>query len=201
MHLPGIQQQNITSARPNPHLIPKTGFNNMESKLVDYALLCDESLIPSHLVQQVLADSRYEIDSINHTSASVQSLKQDPIAVSIETKTPNGIESTALTQLSLWAATHFNRLRTLLRPTKRDVVFMPLPLIMAVGGRYSLFFAIDGTITEGTIIAGGETTFGDCATLDGCYQVLAGLRTVGIWVKEVRVPWFVSECLGAQIEH
>lgn len=57
---------------------------------------------------------------------------------------------------------------------------MPLPLIMAVGGRYSLFFAIDGTITEGITIAGGETEFGDCVTLDGCYQVLAGLRAVGI---------------------
>jgi hypothetical protein len=201
MHLPGIQQQNITSARPNPRLVPKTGFSNTESKLVDYALVCDESLIPSHLVQQVLADSRNEIDSINHTSASVQSLRQDPIAVSIETKTPNGSESTALAQLSLWAATHFNRLRTLLPPTKRDVVLMPLPLIMAVGGRYSLFFAIDGTITEGITIAGGETAFGDCATLDGCYQVLAGLRAVGMWVKEVWVPWFVSECLGAQTEH
>ncbi|KAL6149969.1 hypothetical protein ACJQWK_02536 [Exserohilum turcicum] len=201
MHLPGIQQQNITSARPNPHLVPKTGFNNTESKLVDHALVCDESLIPSHLVQQVLADSRNGIDSINHTSASVQSLRQDPIAVSIETKTPNGSESTALAQLSLWAATHFNRLRTLLRPTKRDVVLMPLPLIMSVGGRYSLFFAIDGAIAEGITIAGGETAFGDCATLDGCYQVLAGVRAVGIWVKEVWVPWFVSECLDAQIQH
>ncbi|RMZ66335.1 Methyltransferase type 11 [Pyrenophora seminiperda CCB06] len=200
IHLPGIQQQNITSARPNPHLVPKTGFNDTESKLVDYALLCDESLIPSRLVEQVLADSRNEIDSINHTSASVQSLRQDPIAVSIETKTPNGSESAALTQLSLWAATHFNRLRTLLPPSKRDVVSMPLPLIMAVGGRYSLFFAIDGAIEEGISITGGETAYGDCATLEGCYQVLAGLLLVGTWVKEVWVPWFVRECLATRTE-
>ncbi|KAH8732083.1 hypothetical protein GQ44DRAFT_698439 [Phaeosphaeriaceae sp. PMI808] len=197
MHLPGITQQNITSARPNSRLVPKTGFNDTESKLVDYALLCDETLIPPHLVEQVLADHHNGVDSINHTSASVQSLRRDPIAVSIETKTPNGSESVALTQLSLWAATHFNRLRTLLPPNKRDIILMPLPLVMAVGGRYSLFFAIDGTVAEGIAIAGGESAFGDCAMLEGCYQVLAGLRMVGAWVKEVWVPWFLKECLGA----
>ncbi|KAH8688931.1 hypothetical protein GQ44DRAFT_780690 [Phaeosphaeriaceae sp. PMI808] len=122
MHLPGIEYQNITTARPDPRLVPKTGLTHTESKLVDYALICDKTLIPPHLVERILADTCNGIDSINHTRDSVQSLRRSPIAVSFETKTPNGSESEALTQLSLWAVTHFNRLRSLLPPGKRDIV-------------------------------------------------------------------------------
>ncbi|CAG5184114.1 uncharacterized protein ALTATR162_LOCUS10917 [Alternaria atra] len=195
MHLAGIEYQNITTARPDPRLVPKTGLAHTESKLVDYALVCDKTLIPPHVVERILADTRNGIDSINHTRDSVQSLRRNPIAVSFETKTPNGSESEALTQLSLWAATHFNRLRTLLPPGKSDVVAMPLPLIMAVGGRYSLLFVIDGSMGQGIRVFGGEAAFGDCASLEGCYQVLAGLRRVGEWVRETWVSWFVGECL------
>jgi hypothetical protein len=35
--------------------------------------------------------------------------------------------------------------------------------------------------------------------LEGCYQVLAGLRLVGDWVAETWVPWFVRECLGSEV--
>ena len=72
---------------------------------------------------------------------------------------------------------------------------MLLPLITAVGGRYSLFFAIDGE--DEIRIVGGELDFGNTATLEGCYQVLAGLERVGSWVREVYVPWFVTNCLPA----
>ncbi|KAH7343083.1 hypothetical protein BKA66DRAFT_479156 [Pyrenochaeta sp. MPI-SDFR-AT-0127] len=65
------------------------------------------------------------------------------ICVSIETKTPDGKESTALFQPSLWAATHFNHLRTLLPQSQRNIILMSLRLITTVGGQYSLFFAID----------------------------------------------------------
>ncbi|KAF9728458.1 hypothetical protein PMIN01_13591 [Paraphaeosphaeria minitans] len=189
-HLPGIEQENVTAVRLDPKLVPKVRDINAESKLVDFVLIADETLIPPRLVKQVLADTRNSITSISHTT--YERVRLRPICISIETKTPDGKESTALVQLSLWATTHFNRLRTLLPPSQRNVIPMPLPLITAVGGRYSLFFAIDG---EEIKIVGGESNFGNTATLEGCYQVLEGLKRVGEWVRRVYVPWFVANCL------
>jgi hypothetical protein len=39
-------------------------------------------------------------------------------------------------------------------------VIMPLPLVIAMGGRYSLLFAIDGPVGQGLRVVGGETAFG-----------------------------------------
>lgn len=190
-HLPGIEQENVTAVRLDTKLIPKVRAIDAESKLVDFVLIADETLIPPKLVKQVLADARNGITSISHTP--YERVRFRPICVSIETKTPDGKESTALVQLSLWATTHFNRLRTLLPQSQRHVVPMPLPLIIAVGGRYSLFFAVD---SEDEIkIVGGESDFGNTATLEGCYQVLTGLKRIGEWVREVYAPWFVANCL------
>jgi hypothetical protein len=86
-------------------------------------------------------------------------------------------------------------LRTLLPLSQRHVIPLPLPLITTVGGRYSLFLAIDGE--DETRIIGGESDFGNTATLEGFYQVLEGLERVGSWVREVYVPWFVRNCLPA----
>ena len=62
---------------------------------------------------------------------------------------------------------------------------MPLPLIAAVGGRYSLFFAIDGEYEIRMI--GGKSDFRNTATLEVYYQVLAGLGKVDQWVRGVYV--------------
>lgn len=190
-HLPGIEQENVTAVRLDPKLIPKVRDIDAESKLVDYALIADETLIPPKLVKQVLTNAKSGIASISHTT--YERVRLRPICVSIETKTPDGRESTALVQLSLWATAHFNRLRTLLPPSKRNIISIPLPLIATVGGRYSLFFAIDGE--DEISIVGGESDFGNTATLEGCYQVLKGLTSVGEWVRSVYVPWFVDNCL------
>lgn len=131
--LPGIEQENVTTVRLDTKLIPKVRTIDAESKLVDFALVANETLIPPKLVKQVLADMRNGITSISHTT--YERVRLRPICVSIETKTPDGKESTALVQLSLWATTHFNHLRTLLPKSQRNVIAMPLPLITTVGGR------------------------------------------------------------------
>lgn len=58
-----------------------------------------------------------------------------------------------------------------------------------------MFFAIDGE--DEISIVGEESDFGNTATLEGCYQVLAGLERIGEWVRGVYVPWFVANCLPA----
>ncbi|RMZ71365.1 Methyltransferase type 11 [Pyrenophora seminiperda CCB06] len=155
-HLPGIEQENFTAVRLDPKPVPI----NAEFKLVGFVLIADETLIPHRLVKQVLADTRNSITSISHTT--YERVRLRPICISIAT---DGKEYTTLFQLALSAITHFNRLRTLLPPSERNVIPMPLPLVAAVCGRYSLFFAIDG---EEINIIGGKTNFGDTATLVGC---------------------------------
>jgi hypothetical protein len=130
--------------------------------------------VPPHLVERILADTYNGINSINHTRDSVQSQRRNPIGVPFETKTPNGSESEALTQLSLWAATPFDHLRTLLPRCKRDIVVMPLPLIMAAGGRYSLLFTIDGSAGQRIRVVGEETALGIVQAWRGVTRFLPG---------------------------
>ncbi|KAF2730000.1 hypothetical protein EJ04DRAFT_568159 [Polyplosphaeria fusca] len=92
-HTPGVEQENVTAVRLDTKLIPKVRDIDDESKLVDFALIANETLIPLDLVKQVLADTRNGITSINHTS--YERVRLRPICVSIETKTPDGKESTA----------------------------------------------------------------------------------------------------------
>ncbi|CAG5137232.1 uncharacterized protein ALTATR162_LOCUS57 [Alternaria atra] len=109
-NLPGIQQENVTAVRLDAKLVPKVRDINAESKLVDFVLIA---------ISQVLADTRNRITSITSIShTTYEGVRLWPICISIETKTLDGKVSTALVQLSLWATTRFNRLRTLLPPSQ-----------------------------------------------------------------------------------
>ncbi|KAK7397568.1 hypothetical protein QQX98_013066 [Neonectria punicea] len=95
-----------------------------------------------------MAPGTRPIDSTNHTEYSPLTR---PISVSIERKSPNGSHDEALAQLSIWVVSHFERLR---RP--RDVktreqglvalegsIPMALPLLLAIGSSWRLYFAVD----------------------------------------------------------
>lgn len=120
-HLPNNQQENVTVYRPNPKLVNRTGIHETENKLVGFALLCHEPLIPAELSLQ----KRHR----QHQSHRCLYRDQDPRWLRV--LGPDS--SLALCGYVL------NRLRTLLPPEKRHVVNMPLSQIMTVGGWYSYF--------------------------------------------------------------
>jgi hypothetical protein len=95
--------------------------------------------------------------SINQSEYAPLTLR--PIAVSIETKTPDGSVQEGKAQLSIWAAAHFERLRSLAKAKrqgeqecvlddndveeKEEVISMPLPLVLISGSSWILYFAVD----------------------------------------------------------
>ncbi|EEU35521.1 uncharacterized protein NECHADRAFT_9732, partial [Fusarium vanettenii 77-13-4] len=121
-------------------------------------------------------------------------LRWRPIAVNIETKTPDGSSQEGMAQLSVWAATHFERLRALKKSKaailgesqKEEALSTALPLLLIQGSTWSLFFAVDGTdridIFNGIVI-------GDTATILGCYKVVAALRELATWSETTFRTW------------
>src|SRR5205814_9912247 len=78
------------------------------------------------------------VESINQTDYTPLRLR--PVAVSIETNTPDGMEREGKTQLCVWAAAHVLRVRSLAGLDKVDITF---PLVLVVGSTWTLFFLTD----------------------------------------------------------
>ncbi len=106
--------------------------------MVDYTI----NLLPKKDMMEamicLLRDQSYDLQTINQTRADP--VRFVPIAISIETKTPNASEQEASIQLGLWVAAYFNRIRSL---THGNAVMPTLPLLGVFGARWSLRFARD----------------------------------------------------------
>ncbi|RMJ04980.1 hypothetical protein CDV36_014357 [Fusarium kuroshium] len=196
----------ITAARPHRSFLPKDARGEaLEAKMVDFCLAVSDTDIQAAAVRTVKAcqanagpsDSNL-VRSINHTE--YMPLRWRPIAVNIETKTPDGSSQEGMAQLSVWAATHFERLRALkrskgalLREMQTDeALSTALPLLLIQGSTWSLFFAVDGTdridIFNGIVI-------GDTTTMIGCYKVVAALRELATWSETTFRTWLLDEVL------
>ncbi|KAH8669438.1 hypothetical protein BGZ61DRAFT_315944, partial [Ilyonectria robusta] len=103
-----------------------------------------------------------------------QPLRYRPIAISIETKTPDGSGQEAKTQVSVWAAAYMARLRALSGTSKSAMALgVTLPLVTVRGGEWSVLFAkdqVDGIdLIEMFVV-------GNTSCIVGCYKVIALLR-------------------------
>ncbi|RMJ09168.1 hypothetical protein CDV36_011221 [Fusarium kuroshium] len=193
----------ITTARPHVDCVPRNVHGDMlESKLVDFCLaVSDNEMLDATLrtIQTASSSGRKASSSINHTEYSV--LTRRPISVSIETKMPSGSSETALSQLSAWAACHFERLRTL-RRFKAEMqgevledespISIALPLLAAIGTAWKLYFAVDD---ENEIAIVHTITLGDTEQLVGCYQVVAALRELARWSEITFRAWFIENII------
>lgn len=142
----------VTIARPHRAFLPiGASGDTLEAKMVDFCLtVSDESITSSsrRTLQHLSTTSNNILNrSINHTEYAPLILR--PISVSIETKTPDGSVQEGKAQLAIWAAAHFNRLRTLMAMKQTvsgdglPVVSSGLPLLLISGSVWTLLFAID----------------------------------------------------------
>jgi hypothetical protein len=130
-----------------------------------------------------------------------------PIAISIETKTPDAPEQDAMVQLGIWVAAYFNRLRML---SHEDPVSLILPLLYVSGTQWFLLFACDSakrivccflicltcwflTFQQELL---GKLFIGDTDTIVGCYKLLAALRCLCGWVTTTFKDWLELKVLG-----
>lgn len=217
----------ITVARPNREYLPLGASGDaLEAKMVDFCLTVSDLDVESssrRLLQEAATPksplSGFPNRSINHTKYAPLTLR--PISVSIKTKTPEGSIQEAKAQLSVWAASHLQRL-TLLRDAKRaggTLHFgegdgrdsLALPLLLISGSVWMLFFAVDradsivsikNLLTIRLIVANYvlqellETiTIGDTKTLLGCFKVVAALRELASWSEGAFRDWLLENVL------
>ncbi|KAK7398607.1 hypothetical protein QQX98_012016 [Neonectria punicea] len=207
----------ITSARTHAAYLPRNaGGNPLEGKMVDFCLTVsdlDVQAAARRTLQASIAAFTQDslIDhSINHTDYEPLTLR--PVSISMETEASNGGTQEGKAQLSVWAATHFARLRALKsfkrrqdRDAQRDecyhggapspedeAISMALPLLLTSGSRWRLFFALD---RRDTIAVLETITIGDTDTLIGCYKVVAALRDLAAWSETTFRTWLMKEVL------
>ncbi len=101
--------------------------------MVDYSI----NLLPNEDIKnaiiRLLRVQSYDLQTINQTRADPVRFR--PIAISIETKTPNASQQEASIQLGMWVAAYFNRIRTL---TRESHVMPTLPLLSVSGAKWYL---------------------------------------------------------------
>ena len=185
---PGFEYHNITTARVIKELVPGNKYGELlKQKMIDYAIILEPPLISEDQVITRLATSPRPLHrTINPTEYSP--LCYNPVAISIETKSPVGSKEDGTVQLSIWAMAYFNRLRTL----TQDPVPITLPLVLVSDEHWKLMFAKDLENSIQIIDAGN---FGDTENIIGCYKILAALRLLCDWAQDLFLKWFSDEVL------
>lgn len=108
----------------------------MPPKSIDYVIVLDDDSIRTacedHLRRQVGTAGGAAESSIfiNHVVDGAAFLRYRPVAMSIETKTPEGGELRGGTQLSIWGAGHIIRPRSARRDGGGGEVALPLALVV-----------------------------------------------------------------------
>jgi len=129
-----------TTARIQPQsLLPSwRSGTGLRSKLVDFAitLKSDDHLQAAYPNLDPLEDGL----SRSFNSTSLSTILQEPIAVSIETKTQDGHNNKAIMQLFTWSIAHLERLRRLAQSSGlADTAPPALPLVSVHGDTWKLY--------------------------------------------------------------
>jgi hypothetical protein len=127
-----------TTAHPLEILVPRHASGEIfKSEMVDYTINLRPDNEMENLIRLLLQSQPRGLQTINQSMYCP--LRFSPIAISIETKTPDAPEQKAKIQLGMWAAAHFNRLSMF-----STVLVLPtLPLLYVSGDQWFLLFACD----------------------------------------------------------
>ena len=185
---PGVEYHNITTARVIKDLVPGNKYGELlKQKMIDYAItLGPPLLLEKQIITRLNASPRPLHRTINPSDYSP--LCYNPIAVNIETKSPNGGKEAGEVQLTIWVMAYFNRLRTL----AQDPVPITLPLILISGEHWKLLFARD---VEGEIQIIDAVDFGTTADIVQCYVILKVLKLVIEWAETTFLDWLREKVL------
>lgn len=197
-----VWYKDITAARiSNKSLVScNIATGAMQSKMVDYAIVINprreftgppSENLHNHIVEKLRFEKAGA--SINQTAAECVRFK--PIGVNVETKKGAVGEDEAHVQLGTWLTAQYSRLRQLM-PGKTKTKLPSFPVLSVQGQRWLLMIAC--IHDNGRIDLIKELHLGDTVSAIGVYQIIAAIRRIGQWVKDVYRPWFEKEILGIQ---
>ncbi|KAH0536270.1 hypothetical protein FGG08_006849 [Glutinoglossum americanum] len=185
---PWFEYHNITTARVIKELVPGNKYGELlENKMIDYAITFESPLFSEDQVITRLAASPQPLQRTINPS-DYPPLRHSPVAISIETKPPDGSKESGGVQLPIWAMAYFNRLCTL----TKDPVPITLLLVLVSDEHWKLMFARD---LEHSIEIIHAVDFGGAKDIIGCYKVLAVLRLLCGWAEDTFLNWFSDNIL------
>ncbi|KAK7432213.1 hypothetical protein QQZ08_001158 [Neonectria magnoliae] len=135
-----VSHWDVTRAPITKTYLPRHGSGiDLQAKMVDFCITLDGEPTRRQVVEH--------LRSANHKSIShsdYQPLRFRPIAISIETKTPDGSTEEAKAQLSVWTSAYILRLRELTATSQKAAgLGITLPVINIKGGQWELLLAVD----------------------------------------------------------
>ncbi|KAJ4307385.1 hypothetical protein N0V84_012775, partial [Fusarium piperis] len=135
-----ISHWDVTRAPITKTYLPRHGSGiDLQAKMVDFCITLDGEPTRRQVVEHLKSNNH---KSINHTD--YQPLRFRPIAISIETKTPDGSTEEAKTQLSVWTSAYIARLRALAATSNKAAgLGITLPIINIQGAQWELLLAVD----------------------------------------------------------
>ncbi|KPM35264.1 hypothetical protein AK830_g11308 [Neonectria ditissima] len=197
-----------TSARPYRKYLPYSS----SSKMVDLCLY-DNTNADSEALQ-ALAQHTPTL-SVNHTDFPPIQLR--PIVLSIETKRPGKELDMAQLQMGVWHAAQWKFLRSIVAktaPVERETLVDEamselgyIPGIIIQGHRWLFVFSTMESKTTTTenphaktlnkTVLWTEQEFGSTQSIIKVYQIVAGLRELARWARDVYMPWYRRRILSA----
>lgn len=157
--------------------------------------------------------------TVNYTD--FESLQLNPLIISIETKKAATELEKAKLQIGIWHATHWNFLewavgKSLFQKRWAQGVNEPttvqdgqefekekfaalstlgfLPGIIISGNRWIAVFSTYDQNRKTTVFY-TDAAFGTTRTIKGAYAIVAGIRELAAWGRDVYLPWFKEHVL------
>ena len=195
-----VWYEDITVARiTDKSLVPwNIATGAMQSKMVDYAIVINlnqdftgdlSKNFHNHIIEKLKIENGGT--SIHRTAAEWVRFK--PIGINIETKKGAMGEDEAHVQLGTWLTAQYSRLRQLV-PGKIKTKLPSFPVLSVQGQRWLLMIAC--IHDNGRVDLIKELHLGESGSVIGVYQIIAAIRRIAQWVKDIYRLWFEKEILG-----
>ncbi|KPM41885.1 hypothetical protein AK830_g4663 [Neonectria ditissima] len=200
-----VKDQNMriwsTTARPHSKYLPYSS----PAKMVDFCLYLDDLSNTNAL--QALGRQTPTL-TVNHTNFAP--LQLSPIALSIETKRPGKELDAAQLQMGVWHAAQWKFLRSIVGLTGQpmsaaeevsrrrlaDEALAELGFIPGVIVQGHRWLFVCSTLEDRKTVLWTERQFGTTQSILDSYQIVAGLRELAGWIRDVYLPWFQSKVLS-----
>ncbi|KAJ9419637.1 hypothetical protein FOXG_07062 [Fusarium oxysporum f. sp. lycopersici 4287] len=184
---PSIHRHLLTSARISKPFLPEmridTLYDYSRPKMIDLGVrICPPPHLSGIIHKQILALPDRE-RCLNQTV--YRPVRNDPIAMVIETKIARGDLEEARLQLGIWVASWHQRMKMLIG-TSSDKALVTLPLIIVMEHKWRLLFACD---KKDQIVILQDLEIGSTDNLIGLYTIVATLRVIGAWMQDTYISW------------
>ncbi|KAL3587396.1 hypothetical protein FPOAC2_13292 [Fusarium poae] len=184
---PSIHRHLLTSARISKPFLPEmrvdTLYDYSRPKMIDLGVrICPPPHLSEIIQKQIIGLPDRE-RCLNQTV--YRPVRNDPIAMVIETKIARGDLEEARLQLGIWVASWHQRMKMLIGAYS-DKALVTLPLIIVMEHKWRLLFACD---KKDQIVILQDLEIGSTDNLMGLYTIVATLRVIGAWMQDTYMSW------------